>query len=719
MKQRRNWLVLAGFIFAISANAARAQQSQPAAPHTVDLNASDGNLLKATFFPAAKPGPGVLLFHQSNRTRTSWDDVARELAAAGINTLTIDERGYGESGGKKEAREMYHGADLDSAFEYLVSQPGVQRDVIGAGGAGWLGVDNSVESARRHSAEVKSLVLMSGETLLPQLRFMRQAWQLPGLFIVSDDDEYPPTVEAMEWLYDCSASPQKQFIHYLGSKAPWLWYETSNASKVPATGSHGTDLFQRHPELLATIVDWFVATLIKTPGHAPADAVASAAILNQIETPGGVASVTQQLLEARRKYPKAQLWPEVNVDIIGEDHMREADAERKAGHLREAEMEMKVGIEVFKLNLLAYPDSADAYSNLADAYLQAGEKALARQYAQKALAMIDSHSAPLSSWSDTEQRRAEVRSGVEDLLRKLNATPVNTSERAPGSAFRDCTECPEMLAIPAGKFIMGSSAAEKSWAASRVGSADGVADEAPQHAVSVPSFAMGKYDVTRGEYAAFVRETGHAAGDGCGIDGFEWKKLVDKSWQNPGYKQTDRDPVVCVSWQDAKAYVAWLNGKVRQKSSASASVDGPYRLPSESEWEYAARSGTSTRFWWGDEDAAAADRAWYRSNSNGQSHPVGLKLANAFGLYDMVGNVWQWTEDCYDNTYTPAPVDGRANETPSSDVHANDSQGKCLRVDRGSWFAFPTWALRSATRERNPSDYRDTVMGFRVAMTLP
>ncbi|HWO36145.1 MAG TPA: hypothetical protein VNO32_45730, partial [Candidatus Acidoferrum sp.] len=129
----------------------------------------------------------------------------------------------------------------------------------------------------------------------------------------------------------------------------------SDASKVPATGSHGTDLFQRHPELPTTIVDWFVTTLIRTPGHAPADAVASVAILNQIEMPGWVARVTQQLMEARRKDPKAQLWPEANVDIIGEDHMREADAEKKAGHLREAEIEMKGGIEIFKLNLLAYP----------------------------------------------------------------------------------------------------------------------------------------------------------------------------------------------------------------------------------------------------------------------------------------------------------------------------------------------------------------------------
>ena len=123
--------------------------------------------------------------------------------------------------------------------------------------------------------------------------------------------------------------------------------------------------------------------------------------------------------------------------------------------------------------------------------------------------------------------------------------------------------------IPPGNFNMGSSSAEKSWAASQVGSAEGVADEAPQHEVSVSSFAMGKYDVTRGEYAAFVRETGHSDGDGCRKDSYEWKKQADKSWQNPGFHQTDRDPVVCVSRQDAKAYIAWLNGKVRQKPSAS------------------------------------------------------------------------------------------------------------------------------------------------------
>jgi formylglycine-generating enzyme required for sulfatase activity/dienelactone hydrolase len=730
MKRLPTWFTIAALVFAVSTTATLAQQSQQQSPSqsqqpppSLDIKSADGTVLKATFFPAAKPGPGVLLFHQSNRARASWDAVARQLAAAGINALTIDDRGYGESAGKKEAREQCHDADLDSAFEFLVSQPGVQRDAIGTAGAGWLGVDDSVETARRHSAELKSLVLISGETLLPQLRFLRQASSLPGLFIVSDDDEYPPTVEAMEWLYDTSSSPQKKLIHYASPKAPWLWYETSNASKVPATGSHGTDLFQRHPELPATIVDWFVTTLIKTPGRTAADTVASSATLNQIEMPGGVAQVAQQFTEARRKDPDAQLWPEVNLDIIGEDHIREADAEKKSAHPREAvaNAEINLGIDIFKLNVLAYPDSADAYSNLADAYFQAGEHALALQYAQKALAMIDSHAAPLSSWSDTDQRRAEVRSGVVDLLKKLDAPLVATSTLETVPNLRDCAECPEMLIIPAGKFIMGSSAEEKAWAASKVGSADGVADEAPQHEVFVSSFALGKYDVTRAEFAAFVRDTGHSAGDGCGIDGFKWKKLAEKTWQNPGYKQTDRDPVVCVSWQDARAYIAWLNTKLRQSQNknSSPSTDGPYRLPSESEWEYAARAGSTTRFSWGDDDTVASDHAWYKSNSNNRTHPVGQKLPNSFGLYDMVGNVWQWTEDCYDNTYATAPVDGRPNETPSTDSHARDDQGQCLRVDRGSWFAFPPWALRPATRERNPAGYRDTVMGFRVAKDLP
>src|SRR5438552_2948039 len=250
---------------------------------------------------------------------------------------------------------------------------------------------------------------MSGETMRDGLNFLHQASQLPELFVFSDDDEYPPTQDAMKLLYATSSSSSKQLVHYSEAEnAPWRWYETSEAEasgKVRARGGHGTDMFQPHPELPGIIVHWFVTTLIKTPGHAPADALAAAPILNQLQSPGGAAQVTQQLLDARRQNPQAQLWPEVAVDIIGEDYQRAGD--------------VKTAIEIFKLNLLSYPDSADAHYNLADAYLKDGQKDLARKYAEKGLAMLNSHAAPLSSWSDTEQRRGEIRRGIQDTLKKI------------------------------------------------------------------------------------------------------------------------------------------------------------------------------------------------------------------------------------------------------------------------------------------------------------
>jgi tetratricopeptide (TPR) repeat protein len=362
----------------------------------VDFKTADGTILKGTYFAAAKPGPGVLLFHQSNRTRKSWEDVARQLAAAGINVLTVD------ADPKKTRKQRWPG-ELDAAFAFLVSQPGVNRDVVGVGGAGVIGVEDSVETARRHSAEVKSLVLLSGET--ESLDFLRQASQLPELFVVADNDEYPPIVEAMEMLYVTASSPSRKFVHYSAAhEAPWLWYEPFDIGKVPAKGGHGTDMFKVHPELPGIIVDWFVTTLIKTPGHAPADTVACASVINQIQMPGGVAQVTQQLIEARRKDPESQLFPEITVSTIGQDHMRAHDT--------------KSAIEVLKLVLLAYPESADANETLGEAYLADGQKELARQHAEKALALLDSHGLPASSWTDTEQYRGEIRRGAEKILKQ-------------------------------------------------------------------------------------------------------------------------------------------------------------------------------------------------------------------------------------------------------------------------------------------------------------
>jgi tetratricopeptide (TPR) repeat protein len=168
-------------------------------------------------------------------------------------------------------------------------------------------------------------------------------------------------------------------------------------------------MFKVHPELPGIIVQWFVTTLIKTPGHAPADTLAAAPFLNLLQIPGGAVQVKQQLVDARKKDPQAQLWPEVAVDIIGEDYQRAGD--------------IKNAIEIFQLNLLAYPDSADAHYNLADAYLADGQKELARQYAEKALALLDSHKTPVSSWSDTEPRRDEIRHSAQQTLEQAIKSP--------------------------------------------------------------------------------------------------------------------------------------------------------------------------------------------------------------------------------------------------------------------------------------------------------
>src|SRR5437763_2467761 len=396
MKQLRMLFFLTAFTVAVGASAGRSTN----APRFVDLKTPDGTVLKATYFAAAQPGPGVLLFHQSNRTRKSWDDIARQLVAVKINVLTVDT--------DSKIRKHWWPGGLDAAFEFLASQPGVKRDVIGIGGAGVIGVENSVETARRHSAEVKSLILLSGET--ESLDFLRQAWQLPELFVVADNDEYPPIVEAMELLYVTASSPSRKFVHYSAShEAPWLWYEPFDLGRVPAGGGHGTDLFKVHTDLPGIIVDWFVTTLIKTPGHAPADTVASASVINQIQMTGGVAQVTQQLIEARRKDPEAQLFPEVTVSTIGQDHMRGGD--------------LKSAIDVLKLVVFAYPDSADANDNLASAYLADGQKDLARQHAEKALAILDAHKGPASSWTNTEQYRGEIHRDAEKTLKQLTPVP--------------------------------------------------------------------------------------------------------------------------------------------------------------------------------------------------------------------------------------------------------------------------------------------------------
>src|SRR5215471_6850717 len=225
-----------------------------ASQRVVDLTAADGTKLKATYFSADKPGPGVLLLHQCNRQRKVWDGLAQQLSAAGINVLTIDYRGFGESGGVPETqltpREIGKqrarwGDDIEVAFQYLLSQPGVTKNMIGVGGAS-CGVDNSIQAAIRHP-EVHSLVLLSGPTNQKGRQFLRNAGNGPEFYAAADDDEFPGTVVETEWQYNITGNPGKKYVH-------------------EATGGHGADMFKAHPELVTAIADWYATTLIKTPG---------------------------------------------------------------------------------------------------------------------------------------------------------------------------------------------------------------------------------------------------------------------------------------------------------------------------------------------------------------------------------------------------------------------------------------------------------------------
>ena len=243
-----------------------------------------------------------------------------------------------------------------------------------------------------------------------------------------------------------------------------------------------------------------------------------------------------------------------------------------------------------------------------------------------------------------------------------------------GQSFRDCADCPEMVVIPPGSFVMGS---------------EEDSDAQPVHSVRVgQALAVGKYHVTRGEYARFVEATGYSADGGA--------------WRNAGFSQTDRDPVVDVSWDDAKAYAQWL----------SRTTGKSYRLLTEAEWEYAARAGTTTRYWWGD------DIGWNRANCDGcgsawdnkRTSPAGSFPPNGFGLYDMEGNAWQWVEDCWVDNYVNAPGDSSL---------ARASGGDCGRrvLRGGSWFSDPG-LMRTAFRYRLSSATRNfSDFGFRVART--
>jgi dienelactone hydrolase len=359
-----------------------------AGPRVVDLTAADGTVLKASFFASAKAGPGVILLHQCNRQRKVWDDLAGRLSASGISVITLDFRGFGDSGGtpldkltpEKAGRDMAEvwPGDVDLALRYLESQTGVSHEFIGAGGAS-CGVNQAVQLARSH-AEVKSLVLLSEGTDRAGREFLRKSPKLPLFMAVADDDPDPGVVGIMRWLGDLSPDPMNKFVRY-------------------PTGGHGVEMFAAHAELPGMIVDWFRATL-KNPASAPSNRAAGAMsteskFLELTDQPDGIGKAAALFAEERRRDPKSQLFSEIVVNRIGYQHMLDGDN--------------KGAIEIFKINVAAFPNSPNAYDSLGDAYLADGQKELARQNAKKTLELLATDTVDDQTRKDGIKASAELK----------------------------------------------------------------------------------------------------------------------------------------------------------------------------------------------------------------------------------------------------------------------------------------------------------------------
>ena len=274
------------------------------------------------------------------------------------------------------------------------------------------------------------------------------------------------------------------------------------------------------------------------------------------------------------------------------------------------------------------------------------------------------------------------------LLSLLILSVYAESKKNENSLLKNTFKSMEFVAVPPGCFQMGNTFGDAYYI------------EMPVHEVCVNDFSIGKFDVTRGAFKQFVEDTGYLTeaekGDGCyAYDGKAWKKDSTANWRSPGFPQSDDHPVVCVSWNDSIAYTKWLS---RQNNH-------DYRLPTEAEWEYAARSGGKHEKFAGGDDVEAV--AWYSDNSDYRTHPVGQKRANGLGLYDMSGNVWQWTADWYDESYYwKSPRNNP--EGPSTGSN---------RVFRGgSWF-YDSRGARTSYRDFFVPGYRSSYLGFRLVST--
>jgi len=340
---------------------------QTPSPKDIDIAAPDGTKLRATFFAAAKPGPGVLLLHMCNTTRKSWEPVAKELGQKGINALTIDNRGFGESGGPrfegaspdvlKQLNERWPG-DFEAAYDFLVAQAGVDQSRIAVGG-GSCGVNNAMTLAERHP-DFKALVLLAGSTDLAGINYIASHPELPIFTAAAADDEYnPATIELMQWFSDLSGNPRTKFSGF-------------------KNGRHGTEIFGPHPELVDQIIAFLVDALVTSPVDlkkpvTPRKTAASElfALVNQ---PGGPAKAAAVFLEARKHDPNAVVFPEYPMNLLGYAKLENGDKQD--------------AIELFKLNTEAYPASANAQDSLSDGYLAAGQNDLALAAEQKCLELL-------------------------------------------------------------------------------------------------------------------------------------------------------------------------------------------------------------------------------------------------------------------------------------------------------------------------------------------
>jgi formylglycine-generating enzyme required for sulfatase activity/DNA-binding winged helix-turn-helix (wHTH) protein len=296
--------------------------------------------------------------------------------------------------------------------------------------------------------------------------------------------------------------------------------------------------------------------------------------------------------------------------------------------------------------------------------------------------------------------------GESEVQTQQPASPSLAASNAARPTFKDCDACPEMVVLPEGPFMMGGAPTDKRrWNV-----------ELPQHLVRISKpFAIGKFEVTFGEFAAFVDATGYQPAGRCNVFVLELDRWVGKSttFRDPNYPQSPSHPVTCVNWVDAKAYAAWLSERTGKS----------YRLPSEAEWEYAARGGTTTPLSFGDyshkricDHAKFADAstrfAWRdetcSSNFGHGAAPVGRHQPNPWGLHDMHGNVWEWVEDCWHASYASAPTDG------GPWLEANE--GDCAhRITRGGSWRNAVQDLRVTARLRYPTIHAAQVRGFRVA----